>query len=296
MKKIRPLLCRLGLPALLAAALGLPLPAAAGTPARIVSIGGALTEIVYALDGQASLVGVDTTSLWPEAAKALPQVGYMRALSAEGILSLAPTLVIASAHAGPPPVLAQLHAAGVEVKTLTEEYSEQGIVNKIADIAAVLGKPVEGERLAAQVHADFSRLAQLRAQAIKQPKVLFFMAVSHGAPLVSGRDTAADAIIALAGGSNAAADFSGNKPIGGETVIAAAPDAILLTELTLNAVGGLEQFYQLPGIAHTPAGQNRRVIVMDTLSLLGFGLRSGQAALDFAKQLHQLPAVADHRH
>lgn len=267
----------------------------AAAPPRIVSVGGALTEIVYALDGQASLVGVDTTSLWPEAAKALPQVGYQRALSAEGILSLAPSLVLASAHAGPPPVLEQLRGAGVEVKTVAEDYSEQGIVNKIATVAAVLGKPAEGERLAGQVHADFERLSALRARRAQAPKVLFFMAVSHGAPLVSGRDTAADAVIALAGARNAAQDFSGNKPIGGEAVIAAAPDAILLTELTLNAVGGLDAFYRLPGIAHTPAGRNRRVIVMDTLSLLGFGLRTARAAMDFAEQLPRLPDVAASR-
>ncbi|AMK75227.1 MULTISPECIES: heme/hemin ABC transporter substrate-binding protein [Methylomonas] len=292
MPGIQHLLYRLIQPALLFTALSTALPAAAETPARIVSVGGSLTEIVYALDGQASLVGVDTTSFWPEAAKALPQVGYMRALSAEGILSLAPSLVVASAHAGPPAVLDQLRSAGVPLQTVAEEYSEQGIVNKIAAIAAVLGKPAEGERLTAQVEADFGQLAQLRAQITKQPKVLFFMAVSHGAPLVSGRDTAADAIIALAGGSNAANDFSGNKPTGAEAIIAAAPDAILLTELTLHAIGGLEQFYQLPGIAHTPAGQHRRVIVMDTLSLLGFGLRSAQAAMDFSRQLRQVPDVA----
>lgn len=293
MKKIRPLLYRLSAQALFIATLCPALPAAsADNPARIVAVGGALTEIVYALDGQAGLVGVDTTSLWPEAAKALPQVGYMRNLSAEGILSLAPTLLIASAHAGPPVVIEQIRAAGVRVETLAEDYSEQGIVNKITGIAALLGKPADGERLVAKIRADFGRLAQWREQVAVHPRVMFFMTISHGAPLVSGRNTAADAMIALAGGSNAAADFQGNKPIGGEAVIAAAPDAILITELTLNTVGGLDPFYQLPGIAHTPAGKNRRVIVMDTLNLLGFGLRSGQTALDFARQLHQLPEVA----
>ncbi len=296
MKKIRSQLPLLIAPALIAVSLGWTSSAlSAETPARIVSVGGALTEIVYALDGPANLIGVDTTSLWPEAAKALPQVGYMRNLSAEGILSLAPTLLIASAHAGPPAVIEQIRAAGVQVETLSEDYSEQGVINKITGIATLLGKQADGNRLTAQVRDDFSRLAQWRSQLSAHPKVMFFMAVSHGAPLVSGRDTAADAMIGLVGADNAV-DFQGNKPMGGEAIIAAAPEVIALTEITLNAVGGLESFYQLPGIAHTPAGKHRRVIVMDTLNLLGFGLRSGRTALDFAKQLqHPADVAADQR-
>jgi iron complex transport system substrate-binding protein len=289
MKKTNPLLYRLAVIVWLYSAAA---PAVADSPKRIVSVGGALTEIIYALQGEASLAGVDTTSSWPEAAKHLPQVGYMRSLSAEGILSLAPDLVLVSAHAGPPAVLEQIRSAGVPVQTISEEFSEQGVLNKVSNIAALLGKPDAGETLAAQIHADFSRLAQLRGQFSGHPSVMFFMAVSHGAPLVSGRETAADAMIQLAGGVNAIRDYAGNKPIGSEAIIAAAPELILLTELTLNAVGGLDEFYQLPGIAHTPAGLNRRVIVMDTLALLSFGPRSGQTALHLAERLQKPANVA----
>ncbi|PPD32665.1 MAG: hemin ABC transporter substrate-binding protein [Methylomonas sp.] len=261
---------------------------------RIVSVGGALTEIIYALDAQSHLVGVDTTSLWPESAQTLPQVGYMRALSAEGILSLTPDRLIASAHAGPPPVLEQIRSAGVEVSIFPEDYSEAGVINKITAVAELLSKQAAGTKLAHTIRADFQQLADWRAKLTRHPKVLFFMAVSHGAPLVSGRDTPADAMIRLAGGSNAASDFSGNKAIGSETIIAAAPEVILLTDISVNALGGLDKCYQLPGIAQTPAGENRRLIVVDTLALLGFGLRSGQAALALAKQLHQQPNAAAH--
>ncbi|MCQ8116412.1 heme/hemin ABC transporter substrate-binding protein [Methylomonas rosea] len=289
MKKTRPLLYRLA--AIVWLCLDAP-ATIADSPKRIVSVGGALTEIIYALHGEDNLAGVDTTSLWPEAAKALPQVGYMRSLSAEGILSLAPDLVLVSAHAGPPSVLEQIRSAGVPVQTLAEDYAEQSVLNKVSTIAALLGKPDAGDTLAAQIHADFNRLAQLRSQFSRHPSVMFFMAVSHGAPLVSGRETAADAMIQLAGGVNAIGDYAGNKPIGSEAIIAAAPELILLTELTLNAVGGLDKFYQLPGIAHTPAGLNRRVIVMDTLALLSFGPRSGRTALELAERLQNPANIA----
>ncbi|OAI28559.1 heme/hemin ABC transporter substrate-binding protein [Methylomonas koyamae] len=264
----------------------------AAGPSRIVSVGGALTEIVYALDGAERLVGVDSTSLTPAAAKALPQVGYMRSLSAEGVLSLRPDLLLASAHAGPPAVLEQLRAAGVRIETLAEDYSAAGITAKIGAIAALLDKPEQGRALAGQVQADFDRLAQWRAQRGDQPKVLFLMAVAHGAPLASGSGTAADAVLTLAGAANAAGELQGNKPIGTEAMVAAAPDVILLTDVAANAIGGLEAFYQQPGIAQTPAGRQRKVLVVDTLALLGFGLHSGQAVLELAKQLHGEPTVA----
>ncbi|OAI14826.1 ABC transporter substrate-binding protein [Methylomonas koyamae] len=267
-------------------------PVSAAAPARIVSVGGALTEIVYALDSAERLVGVDSTSLAPAEAKALPQVGYMRTLSAEGVLSLSPDLLLASAHAGPPTVLEQLRAAGVRIETLAEDYSAAGITAKIGAIAALLDKPEQGRALVGQVQADFDRLAQWRAQSSEQPKVLFLMAVAHGAPLASGRGTAADAVLTLAGAANAAGELQGNKPIGIEAMVAAAPDVILLTDVAANAIGGLEAFYRQPGIAQTPAGRQRKVLVVDTLALLGFGLHSGQAVLELAKQLHGEPAVA----
>lgn len=262
-------------------------------PAKIISVGGAITEIIYALDSQDNLAGVDTTSQWPDTAKTLPQVGYMRNLSAEGILSLSPTLLLVSAHAGPPKVIEQIREAGIPVKTIAENYSSEGVQTKVLEIAELLGRGEQGHQLAAKIQEDFHQLEQFRTQHPAQQRVMFFMTMSQGTPLVSGLDTSADAMIKLAGGNNAITAYQGNKPLGSESIIAAAPDVILLTELTLNTVGGLDKFYELPGIRFTPAGKNRRVIVMNTLLLLGFGPRSGQAALDLARQLHAQSKIID---
>jgi len=278
-------------PSVMSAAAGQAQPMSG--PAKIISVGGAITEIIYALDSQDNLAGVDTTSLWPDTAKTLPQVGYMRNLSAEGILSLSPTLLLISAHAGPPKVIEQIREAGIPVKTIAENYSSEGVRTKVLEIAELLGRREQGQQLAAKIQEDFHQLEQFRTQHPAQPRVMFFMAMSQGTPLVSGLDTSADAMIKLAGGNNAITTYQGNKPLGSESIIAAAPDVILVTELTLNAVGGLDKFYELPGIRFTPAGKNRRIIVMDTLLLLGFGPRSGQAALDLARQLHAQSKIAD---
>ena len=70
-------------------------------PARIISIGGAITEILYALGFEDRLAGVDATSLYPPAAlRDKPNVGYMRQLSAEGVLGLNPSLVLAVQGSG----------------------------------------------------------------------------------------------------------------------------------------------------------------------------------------------------
>ena len=136
----------LGLATLVAA----PARAEQKTP-RIVSVGSALTEIFYALGAENLLVGVDTTSLYPPQAKALPQVGYMRALSAEGVLSLKPSLIMATTGAGPASTLDQLKATGIEVVILPDRYDYDSVVKKIEAVGKATGKVAEANALIAQV-------------------------------------------------------------------------------------------------------------------------------------------------
>ncbi|GAB4272546.1 MAG: hemin ABC transporter substrate-binding protein [Methylomicrobium sp.] len=265
-------------------------PVSANEP-RLVVVGGALTEIVYALGAERLLVGVDTTSQWPQAATTLPQVGYMRYLSAEGILSLAPTLLLMTQSAGPPTVIEQIREAGVTIETVSEDNTPGGVVAKIREVAERLNEPEQGERLAEQVQNDFERLEQMTSKLSRRPKVLFMLAVSRGAPIVSGVGTPADAMIRLAGGDNALTGFEGFKPVSREALIAAEPDVIVLTDLAANALGGVERIFELPGIESTPAGKKRRAVTMDTLYLIGFGPRTGQAGLDLAMHLHAVDAA-----
>lgn len=260
------------------------------TEQRIVSVGGALTEIVYALGAERLLAGADTTSQWPEAAKALPQVGYMRNLSAEGILSLTPTSLLATQSSGPPVVIEQIRQAGIAVKTVSESNTPDGVLAKIREVADWLNLPEQGEQLVAQVRNDFEQLDRFTSRLSKRPKVLFVLAMSRGAPIVSGAGTSADAMIRIAGGDNALSGFEGFKPASSEALIGAAPDVIVLTDLAANAAGGVERFFELPGIESTPAGKRRRTVTMDALYLLGFGPRTGKAALDLATRLHAADA------
>ncbi len=268
-----------------------PARAADAAPARVISIGGAVTEVVFALGAGDRVIAVDSTSRHPPIAEALPDVGYMRALAAEPIIALAPDLVLAVEDAGPAAVIDQLRAAGTRIVTVPDEPSPEGVRRKIAVVAAALGLEAEGRTLAARIDAELARLAHELAAVKRQPSVLFLLSVGNGgAPLAGGAETSAAGIVELAGGRNAVSAFTGYKPLSPEAAVAAAPDVVLVTERTLELLGGPEAVLARPEVALTPAGRRRRLIAMDGLLLLGFGPRTPQAARQLAAALH--PAIA----
>lgn len=261
-------------------------PIAKANAERVIAVGGAITEIVYALGMQSVLVAVDTTSLHPpDALKRLPNVGYMRVLAAEGVMSLKPTLVIADGDAGPPAVIAQLKGAGVAVVLLRKDPTVQGVVYKIRAVARLLGREAEGEAMAVAYAADMAALAAAIAKAETKPRVLFVLNASRGI-LAAGQETAADHIIALAGGVNAIRGYTGYKPLAAEAVIAGKPDIILGTEHGLQQSGGADALLKRPDIAETPAGRARRIVALNAQLLLGFGPRTPSAVYVLAQKLH----------
>ena len=261
-------------------------PAAAQKPPRIVAVGSSITEIIYALGAEKLLVGVDTTSLYPEVARSLPQVGYIRALSAEGVLSLKPTLIIATTAAGPASVLDQLKATGIEVMVLPDHYDYDSVVTKIAAVGKVTGKVAEADALIASGRATMKALSEKLATATSHPRVLFLLGMGSGAPQASGRGTAADGIIKMAGGMNAIDGYNGYRPLTPEAVIASKADYILVTRQTVEAMGSLQAILDQPAINRTPAGKAGKVLEFDALLLLGFGPRTPQAAEQLALKLH----------
>lgn len=255
---------------------------------RLVTIGGAVTEIVYALGAGLQLVGVDTSSTYPEGAMQLPQVGYQRALSAEGVLSLRPSLILATAEAGPPAALSQVRAAGVTVLAVPSVYTVDGVRTKIRLITTALGREAQGERLLHALANDLAEAMAVRRHRQGNPKVLFIYARGAGTLNVAGLGTAAAAMIHLAGGRNAVTGYEGYRPLTAEAVVAAAPDVVLIPARGLESVGGIDGLLTLPGMALTPAGSRRRVIAMDDLSLLGFGPRMGQAVRELTSRFYDV--------
>jgi iron complex transport system substrate-binding protein len=263
------------------------LAAAESGPRRVVCIGGALTEIVYALGAGDRLVGVDTTSVFPSEAQKLPQVGYQRQLSAEGVLAQKPDLVIATADAGPRAVLRQLREAGIRVEIVPIGYSPHAVQDKVRRVAAALGLVRQGQALEKRLDAAWRDLDAQLGTASSRPRVLFILAHAGPALMVAGRETAADAMINLAGGVNALEEMEGYKPLSPEAVIGGAPEVILITGEGLETVGGTAKLWDKPGLAKTPAARSGRVVAMNALYLLGFGPRTPRAVEELARALHQ---------
>lgn len=262
----------------------LPLMASAAAE-KVVTLGGDITEIVYGLGAQSQLVGRDTTSNWPPEASKLPDVGYVRQLNAEGILSLRPAIVLASEQAQPSTVLQKVAENNVKVIPVPGGYSPAAIDNKVAVIAAALGKTAEGEQLRQNVAAQIAALPK----AALNKRVLFLL--SHGGmgTMVAGQETAADGAIRAAGLQNAMQGFAHYRGLSQEGVIASQPDLIVISADGVKSMGGEANLWKLPGLAQTPAGRHKQLLIVDDMALLGFGLRTPQALLDLRKKAEQLP-------
>ncbi|MGL4723188.1 MAG: heme/hemin ABC transporter substrate-binding protein [Scandinavium sp.] len=262
----------------------LPLLAGAATQ-KVVSLGGDVTEIVYALGAQSALVARDSTSMWPPEATKLPDVGYLRQLNAEGILATRPTTVLASVQAQPSLALKQVAQNGVAVVTVPGSNDVSVIDEKIRVIAAALNKDAEGEKLRQQMQTQLAALPDTPLN----KRVLFIL--SHGgmSAMAAGQQTGADAAIRAAGLQNAMQGFNRYQPLSQEGVIASQPDLIVISHDGVKSMGGEEGVWKLPGLAQTPAGRHKQVLLVDDMALLGFSIRSPEAILQLRQKAEQLP-------
>lgn len=255
---------------------------------RIVAAGGVITEILYALGRQDLIVGVDTTSLHPpDAMRDKANVGYVRALSAEGVLSLRPTVLVAIEGAGPPDTVKLIAEAGVKVERVGEDTSEKGVVERIRVIGRLAGVEAKAEELAAAVERDFALLRQQRDAVTAKKRVLFVLSLQNGRAIVGGKGSSADAIIAHAGAINAAEVVDGYKPVTDEGIISAAPDVILMMKRG-NHAAAPDEVFALPAFSATPAAARKALVAMDGLYLLGFGPRTPGAARDLMAAVYGL--------
>jgi iron complex transport system substrate-binding protein len=269
-----------------------PAPAAR----RIVAVGGAVTEIVFALGAGDRVVAVDSSSVYPDAATHLPQVGYHRTLIAEAVLAVTPDLVIASAEAGPPAALDQLRAAGVTVVVVAQALTVEAAAVRVEAVGAALREATRAHALADQVRREVLAIrARCCAGGGTPPRAVVIYARGAGTTMIAGGGTTGAAIVELAGARNAAGGFTGYKPLSPEVLVDAAPDVIVVPSRGLATLGGEAGLLALPGVAATPAGRARRFVAIDDLLLLGFGPRLPAAIDELARQMAAIPGLRDAR-
>ena len=257
---------------------------------RIVVLGGPITETVYAVGLGANVVGTDGSSLYPDAILAKPRLDYFRQTSAEGVLSLRPTLVLAIEGTGPPGVVEQIRAAGVTVVVLAEAVDLAGAEARMRRIGTLLGRVAQADSVAMAMRRDVA--AASGDHPATPPRALFVYARGAGVVLAAGTGHAPDAVLRLAGATNAVTAYDGYRPLTAEAVAAAAPDVIVVPAAGLESLGGVDGLLRQPGLAQTPAGRARRIVAVDDALLLGFGPRVGAGVRDLARGLRAAQAGA----
>lgn len=248
---------------------------------KIVSLSGAITETLVALGQEEKIVGVDVTSTYPQYIKdKAKDLGHVKVISAENVIALQPTLVLASDKDLSPELITKLQTANIQVKIIHQEQSIEGTKQFIKDIATAIGSSVDYSSLIKDIDTNIAKMIQFESK----PKVLFIYARGAGAIMVAGRNTPMEKMIEIAGGQNVVRDFEDFKPLTPESLIRYNPDYILLFDKGLKSIGGIEGLLKVQGIEQTIAGKNKQIISMDGAFLSGFGPRVGQAA----RELNQL--------
>lgn len=254
---------------------------------RWVIAGGAIVELIYAMDAGNKVVGVDETTSYPEQTQVLPHIGYWKQLSVEGILSLRPSTFVTWDDAEPKMVLRQLAQHNVKVISLPRTPATfELMLQNIRTLAVSLDKQTQGDAL---IDSLQSRLAIINAKnnQIKQKvKVMFFLSPGGGIPQVAGKTSVADAILQLAGGENIAT-HENYRIYSAEAIIAADPELIVITtQSQKNQTGTIrasEGLASVPGVSMTQAWKNQRIIEIDQSLILGMGPR----IVDAVELLHQ---------
>jgi iron complex transport system substrate-binding protein len=247
---------------------------------RIIPLWDNLAEVVFALGLGDRVVARDTSSTFAQAKK-LPLVTRAHDISPESVLSLHPTLILADEQTGPAEALRQIRDAGVPVVVFKRPTSVGQIGTEIRRIAAALGVKEQGDALAARATNEVAAVTARIPSDAKRPRVAFlYLRGNAGVALIAGKGSGVDSMIEAAGGQDAGTAIklaNPFTPLTSEALVNAKPDVILMTTTGLASVGGIDGLLEVPGVAQTPAGRNRRIVTMEDGLLFSFGTRTASA-------------------
>ncbi|HRP01614.1 MAG TPA: ABC transporter substrate-binding protein [Candidatus Kapabacteria bacterium] len=256
---------------------------------RIVCISKQYSEIIYALNAQKDLVGVDLSSTYPPEIKNLPTVGYHRALSSEAILALKPNLILHDNNIGPEHVVSQLEKLKIPMKVFTKyQATIAGTDSLIREIGKYFGKEKQADSLCAKLDNDMKFALENTNKYKKKPKVLIIhFGRASNVYLVMTKKSIAAKMLEWAGGEMAVNDEKGMKLLSPEIIAAANPDIILLTDFGYDRLNNGKDIEKLPGINLTEAFKNHRIYRIEEHDLVYLGPRTGENILLIQQLIHQ---------
>ena len=267
-----------------------------GSEQRIVCLSKQLTEMMFALGKGNLLVGVDLSSTYPDSAKLIKTVGYHRALSAEGIISLEPDLVIHSNDIGPEPVNGQLINAGLKVKTFGGANTIDSAKLLLKELGQYFGVEKKADSVISKMEKDIiaAQIAVVKRNIKDTPSVMVihFGRASNIYFVMSGRKGPADKMISMAGGKAVQYDAKGARQLSAEAVAEANPDIIIATDYGYDQMGSMEKFItDVPGVSLTNAGKNKKIFRFEEHDLIYFGPRTGENILKMLDIIHPANAA-----
>ncbi|MEM7672937.1 MAG: ABC transporter substrate-binding protein [Verrucomicrobiota bacterium] len=248
---------------------------------RIISLGGSITEIAWALGAEDRIIACDSSSQFPAEVRDLTQVGYVAAVSAEGLIAEKPDMIIASSRLGPPAAVEILKNTGIPLKIFPNPNDAASLESVVMGIGEALGLEESAKQLWSNIKADLAMVNELTA-AKPETRVVFLLG-RGGAPLAAGTGTQAAGIISLAGGTNIFSDYSGYKSVTTESLISEAPDFILIGASFRNPGSDPKSMLENMGLAQVGEVTQAKVKILDMGKFLTFGPRTGDAAKELAE-------------
>ena len=248
---------------------------------RIVVAGGSITEIIYFLESEEKIVAIDVTSNYPEIAKTLPSIGYVRNLSTEGILSINPSIVIGEDDMGPPGIIKQLREINIDLRIIPEEKTIDGILDKIYCIASIIDKVSKAEdKINITLIPDILSIEKRLSTSTLIPKrVMFIFSIKGNKIIVAGSGTSGDGFIKMTGSENIFSTIEGWKSVSQEAIIKENPDYIIMSERDLHNSETIKSISENPIFKNIRAFEEQNIIFDDAMAMLGFGPRTIKSVL-----------------
>ena len=248
----------------------------ADDPSRIVSIGSSITEIIYFLNSQDQIIAIDITSNFPEDAKKFPSVGYIRNLSAEGLLSTNPSIIISEDDIGPKNIIKQMQDTKTELRIIPEEQTLNGIIQKIQCVGNIIGQQEEAEKkISSEINPAINKIKEIKKEKdLRNIKIMMILSTEGNSTVVAGANTSGDSFIKMLGATNIFESINGWKAVTAETILLKNPDYIIIPEKDLHKQSNVNTISENVILKETNAGKNNGYIIKDGMAILGYGPRT----------------------
>ncbi|MBI0399343.1 heme/hemin ABC transporter substrate-binding protein [Cyclobacterium marinum] len=259
-----------------------------GSPQKIITAGGTITEIVYSLGFGDQIIATDRTSTYPKEMQALPSIGYRNQIKSEGILSLSPDMVLVEEGYLSEEVVSQLKLMDLKIHFFKKPTNPDETKNLVRELARLFEVPDTGEQINENINKDLKRLeAYLLKEQRDSLTAAFVMARGPETLFIAGENTFAEEIFNLAGIKLAAKGFKEFIPLTPESLVSMSPDYLVLFDSGLESLGGLEGLAAVNGVKETEAFREKQVLSFEGHYLSGMGPRVGQVALELAKSVRE---------